>query len=313
MQVTYNIAGCGMQFGLHRHRPPGNWVQTTPLLAVQGVTHHSAEAKAFAAAVRMSEKSGWPYGVALRPEPENAFDPNAIKVLGLARNKPLFRPARDGEWHLGYVPKDVAAAVGEDIIKPGHAYCAELYDVTVDPEFLQVRFFILLPADSPAKDRIARRVADTARGASPSLTPEQRSFLKDRSLGLYRNTRLAQAESLRKLGEYNGALDMYLRVAWLDRNGVSNAGLYDGKPFGPWFDPDDVFNAPGIIKPIAQAANTLGLTCDDLELRLATCGARERDALAPLTTPVDDSHVWAGIVEDLIAVLATGTKWRTKK
>lgn len=41
----------------------------------------------------------------LEPEPTNRYDPNAVKVC-------------DGDFHLGYVPRDLAAEVG-DLIATG--------------------------------------------------------------------------------------------------------------------------------------------------------------------------------------------------
>lgn len=48
----------------------------------------------------------------LQPEPENKFDPNAIAVLVAAeQTDPFDENAGQLIWHIGYLPKEIAAQV----------------------------------------------------------------------------------------------------------------------------------------------------------------------------------------------------------
>jgi hypothetical protein len=305
----------GEKFGRDRHRPSGAWIQATGLLDVVGVQHRKAEALAFARAVQTAEQKGWPYGVRLEREPFNRYDPNAIKVIGHAHVKPLFGAPSERSWHIGYVPREVAEELVEDLFSQNHPCGAELYGVYVGRDFIDIEFFVLVPKGSPGATRTARRHASTASGPTPPLTDEQRQLLKSRQLGLYRNTRLTQAESLKRMGDYGGALDMYLRVAWLDQNGPGNVGLTDGKPFGgiPAFDRAHVLVAPGIVGAIAQGANSLGIDFPALRERFITCGQREIAAIAPLQPIITHEMAWAGFETDLKAAVDSGTRWRKPK
>jgi hypothetical protein len=110
--------------------------------------------------------------------------------------------------------------------------------------------------------------------------------------GLYQNTRLTQAESLKRVGDYGGALDMYLRVAWLDQNGSNNAPLFDGKPSGK---PSTVrrFHCPGIVHAIAQGANSLKVDFATLRKRFMTCCQREIAAISSLKVVIAHEAAWA--------------------
>lgn len=305
----------GERFGRNRYRPPGAWIQTTGLLDVVGVQHRKADALAFARAVQTAEQKGWLYGVRLEPEPSNRHDPNAIKVIGYAPAKALFGTPSERSWHIGYVPREIAQELVEDLFSQNHPCAAELYGVYVGHDFIDIEFFVLVPKGSPGATRTARRNASTASGPTPPLTEEQRQLLRSRQLGLYRNTRLVQAESLKRMGEYGGALGMYLRVAWLDQNGPGNVGLMDGKPFGgiPPFDKSHVFVAPGIIGAIAQGANSLSVDFPALRERFLVCGEREAAAIAPLKPIVTHEAAWKGFAADLEAAVNSGTRWRKPK
>jgi len=213
------------KFGRDRYRPPGAWIQTTSLLDVMGIQYRKGDAHEYARAVQTAEQKGWPYGLRLEPEPTNRHDPNAIKVIGHAVTKRFFFFApTERVWHIGYVPREIAKELVEDLIFVNHPYAAELYSIYRGRnDFIDIEFFVLVPKGSSGARRVARRHATSAAGPTPALTEEQRQLLRHRQLALYRNTRLTQAESLKRMGDYGGALDMYLRVAWLDQ-----------KRFGQW-------------------------------------------------------------------------------
>ncbi|QMW21600.1 HIRAN domain-containing protein [Sandaracinobacteroides saxicola] len=300
--------------GTGRMRPLGKWVQTTPLLAVAGTSFRANEVRRFVEAVRLAERQGEHYGVRLERERGNPHDPNAVKVLGYASCRRLLRGVRQEELHIGYLPREVAAELVGPVIDAGHVHGAELYDIVVGADGVSIRFFVLLPVDSPVKDWRARRTASLATDPD-RLTDEQVEFIRTRSLGLYRNTRLEQAEAFKKIGDYPAALDSYLRVAWLDAQGVNNAGTIDGEPSprGIAFTQEDRFLAPGIVKAIAQASNSLKIDAAELARRASEAGLRERRALGKLRPPVDDEDAWTFFAGPVAEMVATGTKWRIRQ
>ena len=294
---------------------PATGFQTTSLLDVMGVQHRKADALAFARATQTAEQKGWAYGVRLQPEPSNPHDSNAIKVIGHAMVKRFFADPAERSWHIGYVPRETAEEVNEDLISKNHPYAAELYGIYLGKDFIDIEFFILVPKGSKGVMRVALRQAGLAVGATPALTEEQRQNLKNRQLGLYRNTRLAQAEALKRVGDFGGALDMYLRVAWLDQNGSTNVLLYNDKPYGnePSFDLTDVIVAPAIVEAIARGTNSLELNFAALRERFMTCGQREVEAISPLKAVITHETAWTGLEADLAAALQRRTKWRKPK
>lgn len=300
-------------FGKDRHRPSGEWIQTTPLLAVAGSHFRREDVQAYAKAVLAAEKKQLHYGLEVVRDGDNPHDRNAVKVIGRVTVKSLFREPKTQRWHIGYVPADIAGEISPTIIDAGHAYAAELYDVQKDGSDVGIRFFILLPSNSPVKNWRAESIATEAVKFTDTLTTDQKQLIRLRSLGLYRNTRLEQAEALKKVGDFDGAFAMYLRVAWLDAQGVRNVGTIDGRPSGVGmpFDRDSAFLAPGIVKAIAQAANSLGLDADELSARAADAAQVERVLIARLKPPVDDQAAWAMFSQPVSEVMATSTKWRS--
>ncbi|MFH1609813.1 MAG: hypothetical protein ABID40_04205 [Candidatus Bipolaricaulota bacterium] len=74
--------------------------------------------------------------------------------------------------------------------------------------------------------------------------------------GLYRNTRFAMAEQLRKEGRDKTALATYLEVCYLDLNGPNN-NTRDG--YVPRFDPKTGFLAPGVLQRARRLVKKLHL------------------------------------------------------
>lgn len=139
------------RFGKDRYQPEGQWVQTTIMLKVAGVQHRKDNAGEFARAVHVAEASGARYGLSLSPEPGNPHDPNAIKVFGVVGSK---------SWHIGYLDRDTAAEVTQDLISKGVPIAAELYEVWVGEEgYVDFKMLVLAPSGYGHKARLRARQA----------------------------------------------------------------------------------------------------------------------------------------------------------
>lgn len=134
------------RFGQDRHKPSGNWVQTTTVVQVAGVQHRRNAAEAFCMAVHSSEQSRRPYGVLLRPDPGNAHDPNAIAVHGFAEGK---------TWHVGFLDRDTASAITRDLLANSVAIDAELYAIWIaDDGYIEIKLIVLAPPGHSMKKRL---------------------------------------------------------------------------------------------------------------------------------------------------------------
>ena len=137
------------KFGLDRHRPEGKWVQATPLLNVAGLHHRRDQVGSFLSAVAIAERKRAPYGIELRPEPENPHDPNAIRVYGRAGGH---------EWHIGFIDADTARDVNEDILARGLPIAGEMYSIwRGDDGYIDIKVFVLAPPGNSEKARRKRR------------------------------------------------------------------------------------------------------------------------------------------------------------
>lgn len=126
-------------FGLDRIRPDGNWVRITPLLEVADIDRFPQAVSAFYKAVRKAERSGWPYGLRLKPDTGGT----RLEVHGHAPVQPLFREAEVQSWHIGFVPDDHASDLLARVAAGGAE--VELYSVFESPRFSEVAFFVLEP------------------------------------------------------------------------------------------------------------------------------------------------------------------------
>ena len=133
------------KFGEDRHHPEGNWVKTTLIMQVAGVSNRKPDTVSFARAVGKAEAMGLLYGVRLEPEPTNRNDRNAIKVIGFADKKIYFGGTKRIEWHVGYVPPKYAARLTEDLISRGVEIAAELYRVSTRDDFVEFQIIALAP------------------------------------------------------------------------------------------------------------------------------------------------------------------------
>ena len=151
------------KFGKDRHRPPGEWVQTTELESVVGIQYRKAAAQAFANAVEQAERSGLSYGLQLELQPNHPQDANAIAVYGVAECKRWLRGPLRREWLVGYLVREMAAEVHEELISKSVSIAAELYEIYEgDGGFIDIKYFVLAP---PGHSASVRRRARTARSS----------------------------------------------------------------------------------------------------------------------------------------------------
>lgn len=143
-----------LKYGKDRHKPPGVWVQTTHLTDAVGLSHRKPDVILFAQAVKKAEKQCLPYGLVIERQPNNAHDPNAIALYGVATTKGWFG-VKQHEWHIGFVPADVAADVSPNLIDAGVPVAVELYGITEgSDDFYEVKFLILGPSGYGVKKRL---------------------------------------------------------------------------------------------------------------------------------------------------------------
>jgi hypothetical protein len=96
----------------------GPWVHAGRAFDVVGIHHRLESAVRFADAAIDADANGLAYGVSVHRERDNPADVNALAVWGFwdVENTELGASPRRTA-HVGYVPKDVAAAVcNEDIL-----------------------------------------------------------------------------------------------------------------------------------------------------------------------------------------------------
>jgi hypothetical protein len=148
--------GQAVRYGQTRHKPEGNWVQTTMAESVVGVHYRKADAVAFARAARNAEVKGLVYGVELEHRPDNRHDPNAIAVIGVAERKGWFsRSVR--RWNIGYLDRDVAAEIVGDLVSKGFPVAAELYSIYEGKEgYFDFKIIVLAPPGHSTKVRQRR-------------------------------------------------------------------------------------------------------------------------------------------------------------
>lgn len=139
------------KFATDRHRPDGEWVNTTIGISVAGIQHRFQSVVEFAAAAKQAEDSGSHYGLRLAPEPTNAHDKNAIKVFGVVGEK---------EWHIGYLRQETAKEITADLVSKGIPIAATLLNIYVSPSgFIDVNFLILAPPGNSHTSRLRKRKA----------------------------------------------------------------------------------------------------------------------------------------------------------
>ncbi|WP_197421268.1 HIRAN domain-containing protein [Devosia sp. Root105] len=146
------------QVGVDRHRPTGDWVQIFPVAClVAGLNFCGSGPANFLLAVRKAERNGWHYTVRLEREPTNKADANAIKVIGVSEVAGWFR-RRAQEWHIGYVNRDDAAIICNEVLAKGGPLSAELYKIYIEPSgWTDIRFIPLSSSPYSHSSRSKRR------------------------------------------------------------------------------------------------------------------------------------------------------------
>lgn len=143
-----------MRYGQKRHKPKGDWVQTTLTESVVGVHHRISNARAFARAAQKAEAKGLVYGVELEHRPDNPHDSNAIAVIGVAEYKGWFRRGVE-RWHIGYLSSEIAAEIVDDLVAKETPVAAELYSIYEgDNGFLDFKVIVLAPPGYSMKMRL---------------------------------------------------------------------------------------------------------------------------------------------------------------
>lgn len=150
------------KYARERHKPAGEWAQTTLVEKVVGIEYRKQDAFAFAKAARKAEQQGCIYGVRLELEPKNPVDRNAIMVWGVAENKGWLGRVKLREWHIGYLSADIAAEMQKDLLSAGVPIAAELYNIFEDGEFLDFNIIVLAPKGygHAARNRAARETPE---------------------------------------------------------------------------------------------------------------------------------------------------------
>lgn len=143
------------RIGQARHKPVGDWVQTTMVVSIAGIQFRKRDVEAFVKAVRQAEFAGLRYGVRLEHQPRNEHDPNAIAVFGQAETKGWFRSGLR-EWHIGFLDRDTACELVRDLLARGISIAGELYQIYVGDEgFIDVKVIVLAPPGHSMKKRLS--------------------------------------------------------------------------------------------------------------------------------------------------------------
>jgi|GEM_PF-1412681 len=108
-------------------------------IEVVGMTFREKEARRF---IKASQ-----HGIALKPEPNNATDPNAIAVLGVYPGGLLGRKMKTA--HAGYLPREVAEQVHRAELVD--QVCARLKSVWAGQKGMAIRIDLVGPSDHKQK------------------------------------------------------------------------------------------------------------------------------------------------------------------
>lgn len=138
-------------------RPDGEWVRTTDMVSVLGLTDNIENFKSFIQAVEVAQKKGLRFGVDIRPDTNNDFSANALLVVGLAQSKGFLGAIKAHWWPLGHIWHEIADEMYRDLTSQGVSIASELLSIYPDPEQPEVKIAILAPkGHSKAKREAAR-------------------------------------------------------------------------------------------------------------------------------------------------------------
>ena len=297
-----------MKFAEHKHRPAGDWSYATGMLEVAGTFYREDNFQSFANAAKDAEKRDSFYGLLLIPEPLNRVDKNAIMVIGYARHKSFLGNEKERRWHIGYVDAETAKFVNKRYLSNGIEVFAELNSIYYDDQFRPPWYKILAPKSDVSAIKARILIEDTEVALTDEITTGQRAHIKNHELGLYRNTRSYNAQTLKKSGYYAQSLDSYLRVLWLDQQGCQNAHEKELA-----FSDHEKMLAPGIVKAVAQAANVLEIDLIELGDLFERAAKKEREIFKSYNLRTSEKAIWNIISSPIEEIKITGTKWRPKK
>jgi hypothetical protein len=133
------------------------------------------------------------------------------------------------------------------------------------------------------------------------LERESIEHAKNRSWGLYRNTKFAMAELLRREAKHKPALSAYLEVLYLDLNGPKNTGRIKSPGILrelPPFSQKDAYVAPTVLDRAVGLIKELQFQTDDAAKLFDKIAQR---SLKNLNLPVRPDQAWKKITKDLFS------------
>lgn len=143
-----------MKFGTDRYRPAGIWVQTTIAVSVVGIQFRKEAARAYISAVQKAESLRLQYGLLLERQTNNPHDPDAIAIYGVSEVQASLNTSVQ-EWHIGYMARDLAAELAEDLVSKGVPIAAELLSIYESANgFIDVSYIVLAPKGYGHKARL---------------------------------------------------------------------------------------------------------------------------------------------------------------
>lgn len=144
---------------------------------VVGIQHRRGAAEAFAIAAERAGRDGRIYGVRLKREAANRHDSNAIAVHGFADVRGWFGRRRR-EWHIGYLPRELAAELMRDLLLRNVPVAAELWSIyRGESGFLDFNVIVLASPGHGEKVR-KRRAPSPGPGAAPRSPRITRRFFR---------------------------------------------------------------------------------------------------------------------------------------
>lgn len=126
-----------------------------------------------------------------------------------------------------------------------------------------------------------------------ALVQQGLQHVKNRQMGLYRNTRMDMANHLRKEGRYSDALSYFLEVNYLDVNEPENGGP-------KLWTPSQSMLAPKVLEWTLDMAEACELEVEGLEGIFLEVGGKQYSALKP---PVEPAKAWPKVRKALEGVL----------
>jgi len=122
----------------------GKWRQYLGRQKIAGVHHYRHAATKFIHGAIRAEKQGLPYGLEVKPEPANPYDPNALAIIAHWNRKRLFSAPLHISDHIGYVAADMAEDIAN--MRPRPPVAARLlYAYIGNDGYVDIEYSLLLP------------------------------------------------------------------------------------------------------------------------------------------------------------------------